>query len=241
MANRMFLAMTAAEFAAAGTLPEYIAWMACHFSPYGTGLTNLPGSLPPGSLLILNDRIPICGHDPERITGQLLKAAETIPYCGLLLDFQRSGVEESFRLAEHLVSSLPCPVAVSDNYATHLDCPVFLSPCPHHVPLSEHLTPWKGREIWLDLAINAEAIILTKNRTQIHWLPLGEIPVGGYADTLLNCHYSIDVGADSAEFTLWRTCEDMRTLIEEAVKLGISNTVSLFQEKRRQNAKTALE
>ena len=230
MANRMFLAMTAAEFAAAGTLPEYVAWMACHFSPYGTGLTNLPGSLPPGSLLILNDRIPICGHDPERITGQLLKAAETIPYCGLLLDFQRSGVEESFRLAEHLVSSLPCPVAVSDNYAKHLDCPVFLSPCLHHVPLSQHILPWQGRELWLDLARNAETILLTKDRTQITPLPLGEFPENGHADSLLFCHYSIEAGADSVLFTLWRTKEDIAALSAEAQTLGIRNLVGLFSE-----------
>ena len=233
MANRLFLAMTAAEFASAGALPEHVAWMACHFSPYGTGLTNLPASLPAGSLLILNDRIPICGHDPQRITGQLLKSAETIPYCGLLLDFQRSGVEESFRLAQHLVSSLPCPVAVSDSYAEQLDCPVFLSPCPHHVPLSQHILPWKGREIWLDLASNAETILLTKERSQITSLPLGEMPEEGHSDKLLHCHYSIETGTDTVLFTLWRTTEDTEALAEEAEESGIQNTVSLFLEHRK--------
>ena len=105
MAIRSFLAMTAAEFATAGTLPEYVAWMACHFSPYGTGLTNLPPTLPPGSLLILNDRIPICGHDPERIAGQLLQTAETTQCTGVLLDFQCAS-EENVRLAEYLISTL---------------------------------------------------------------------------------------------------------------------------------------
>ena len=230
MAIRSFLAMTAAEFAAAKALPEHVAWMSCHFSPYGTGLTNLPASLPPDSLLILNDRIPICGHDPERIAHQLLQAAETTPWQSLLLDFQHSGVEESFRLAEHLVSSLPYPVAVSDGYAKQLDCPVFLSPCPHHVPLSQHILPWQGRELWLDLARNAETIQLTRERTQITPLPFGEIPENSHADKLLHCHYSIETGVDSAHFTLWRTGEDIAALSEEAQSLNIKVLVGLFSE-----------
>ena len=120
MAIHTYLAMTAAEFAATENLPEHVAWMACHFSPYGTGLSNLPHSLPPGSLLILNDRIPIYGHDPNRIGQQLLESAEIIHCSGLLLDFQRADVEESLRLAAHLISALPCPVAVSDCYADPL-------------------------------------------------------------------------------------------------------------------------
>ena len=42
MAIRQYLAMTAAEMTQAGSLPRHAAWMACHFSPYSTGLTNLP-------------------------------------------------------------------------------------------------------------------------------------------------------------------------------------------------------
>ena len=234
MANRSFLAMTAAEFTAAQVLPEHVAWMACHFSPYGTGLTNLPAALPPGSLLILNDRIPICGHDPARIAGQLLNTAEAVPCCGLLLDFQRSGVEESFRLAKHLIAALPCPVAVSDCYAQDLDCPVFLSPCPHHVPLSQYIRSWNGRELWLDLASNGETILLTRERARITALPLGEIPPGGHCDSLLHCHYSISVRSDSAQFTLWRTWEDMDALSEEAEKAGIHTLVELYSESRSQ-------
>ena len=53
-----YLAMTGVEIAAAEALPENIAYMACHFSPYGTGLTGAPEVLPKHSMLILNDRIP---------------------------------------------------------------------------------------------------------------------------------------------------------------------------------------
>ena len=66
MAIRTYLAMTASEFAKADPLPPHVAWMACHFSPYDSGLTNLPRKLPTNSLLILNKPIFV-----GEITGSL--------------------------------------------------------------------------------------------------------------------------------------------------------------------------
>lgn len=233
MAIPLFLAMTGAEFQACERLPAQIAWMACHFSPYGTGLSNLPSTLPAGSLLILNDRIPISGHNPERITDQIRQAVDNLGCSGVLLDFQRTDNIETAQLADHLVSSLPCTVAVSDSYAQDLDCPVFLSPCPHHVPLSEYILPWKAREIWLDLASNAETILLTRDRSQITPLSLGEVPEGGFTDSLLQCHYSIETTENAARFTLWRTPEDLSAMANDAENLGIHAMVSLFLESFR--------
>ena len=71
MAIRPFLAMTAAEIRGTETLPPKTAWMACHFSPYSTGLSNLPKALPPGSMVILDDITPIHGHDSETIAALL--------------------------------------------------------------------------------------------------------------------------------------------------------------------------
>ena len=230
MAIPWFLAMTGAEFTAAETLPEHVAWMACHFSPYGNGLTNLPASLPPDSLLILNDRIPICGHDPDRIAAQLRHAVDTLRCCGILLDFQHAHVEETARLCAALTAALPCPVAVSDCYAAPLDCPVFLSPCSHHVPLDQHILPWQGRKLWLDLASNFESILLTKDRSQITSLPFGELPESGHADSLLHCHYSIETSTDSVLFTLWRTWQDMAAIAETAEALGVETLVGLYSE-----------
>lgn len=230
MAIPTYLAMTAAEFASAHPLPDHIAWMACHFSPYGSGLSNLPTSLPPESLLILNDRIPIRNHDPHRIALQLQETVDAMDCSGVLLDFQQADIKETGKLAGHLISVLSCPVAVSDIYAKSLDCPVFLSPCPHHIPVSEYILPWKGRELWLDLAPNFEAITLTKERAQIIPLPFGEIPEKGHTDKLLRCHYSIETGPDSARFTLWRTKEDLQSLTEEVKTLGIKNIIALYQD-----------
>ena len=235
MAVKRYLAMTAAEFAAAEELPAGIAWMACHFSPYGTGLSNLPSSLPAGSLLILNDRIPFRGHDPARIASQLHQAVEAMDCAGILLDFQKPDIEALAELSEHLVTALPCPVAVSDSYGENLNGPVFLSPCPHHTHLQEHIAPWQGRELWLDWAGDAETITLTRDGSAIFPVPLGEFPQGGHRDEQLHCHYSIENGLDSARFTLWRTRDDLEELAREAEELGIQTLVGLYQELKQQH------
>lgn len=229
MAIPLFLALTSAEFAAQA-LPPHTGWMACHFSPYGRGLSNLPPALPAGSLLILNDRIPMADHDPETIARQLIRTVEAMECSGVLLDFQRGGSEEVRHLAEYLVSALPCPVAVSEAYAKDLDSPVFLAPCPHHVPLADHLLPWKGRRLWLDLAVDAQTITLTGSGSRILPFPLGEVPEGGHEDASLHCHYAIETGPDSVRFTLWRTREDLAMLAAEAEGLGVETLVGLYCE-----------
>ena len=73
MAITPFLAMTAAEIEHSTPLPPNVAWMACHFSPYGAGLSNLPKNLPAGSLLI---EMGAAGNShPEA-----LRAAEQLAY-----------------------------------------------------------------------------------------------------------------------------------------------------------------
>ena len=81
MGLHCYLAMTAREINQCPLLPSKIAWMACHFSPYGTGLVGLPEKLPQGSLIIVNDRIPIRSHDPGQIVYQLRKLIASLnPY-----------------------------------------------------------------------------------------------------------------------------------------------------------------
>ena len=99
MAIRPFLAMTAAEIRGTETVPPKTAWMACHFSPYSTGLSNLPKALPPGSMVILDDITPIHGHDSETIAAQLRPRLDALKCSGVLLDFQRPGYEEAELLA----------------------------------------------------------------------------------------------------------------------------------------------
>lgn len=233
MAIAPFLAMTAAEMYATSSLPSKIAWMACHFSPYGLGLSNLPKELPPGSLLMVDDMTPPHGHDPVLIAEQLSICVESLQCCGVLLDFQRIGCEESLAIAKSLSASLPCPVVVSEQYANHLSCPVFLSPLPPSAALETYLLPWKGREVWLDLGTDGECITLTENGAQIQPHLYPDMELSGFHDHRLFCHYTILTDEKSAEFTLWRTGNDLKELLAEAETLGVSGAVGLYQELNR--------
>lgn len=228
MAFRPFLAMTAAEMRNCAAFPAKVSWMACHFSPYGLGLSNLPQALPPGSILILDDITPLHGHKPEVIAVQLAQCVQALQCAGVLLDFQRPDVEETAILVRFLAKSLPCPVAVSDLYAVGLTCPVFLSAPPCHVPLEEHMEPWQDREIWLEMALCKEVITLSSSGPEIAPLPFRKEE--GFAEETLHCHYRVQTMEDCAIFTLWRTREDLDALLEEAEGLGISSGIGLYQE-----------
>ena len=229
MAVTSFLAMTAAEFCGSSFLPEKIAWMACHFSPYSLGLSNLPRYIPENSLLIVNDITPIRGHDPKIVAEQLLGCVETFSCFGVLLDFQRDCNEEILPVISEILETLPCPVAVTECYAKNLTCPVFLPPLPHHIPLKEWVAPWQGRDIWLETALDGEEILLSEKG--ISFFPLsGSFPQDGHKDEILHCHYHISLTDNSARFVLWRTKEDIEFLLLEADSLNIRTAVSLYQE-----------
>ena len=233
MAIAPFLAMTAAEMYAVSSLPSKIAWMACHVSPYGLGLSNLPKMLPASSLLVVDDITPPHGHDPVLIAEQLTECVEQFQCCGVLLDFQRIGCEETQTIAESISAALPCPVVVSEAYARKLSCPVFLSPLPPSEALETYLLPWKGREIWLDLGTDGACITLTESGTQIQSLLYPDMELSGFHDHRLFCHYTIRTDEKSAEFTLWRTGNDLKELLAEAETLGVSGAVGLYQELNR--------
>ena len=227
MAIKGYLAMTAAEFRIFPPKDQKIAWMACHFSPYGTALSNLPTHLPAGSLLILNDRTPICGHDPELITCQLTLLTEKLSCAGLLLDFQRPDEPKTAALAAHLIHHLPCLTAVSHLYSKDLDCPIFLPPVPPDTPIEDYLSPWAGRDIWLEAALDGCSLELTESGPQIK--PLADPFTDGHVDDTLCCHYQIDTGS-TVTFRLQRTKEDLKRLLDRAEPLGVTHTVGLYQE-----------
>ena len=182
------------------------------------------------TLLIVTDRMPLGDHDHSLIAAQLGRAVEILGCSGVLLDFEEPGKNELAGLASVLTSALPCPVVVSDVYAQAIDCPVFLSPCPHHIHLSDHMAPWMGREIWLDLARDAETITVTAEGSVVSPLPGYDLPEGGHRDEDLHCHYWAEVKANSVRFTLWRTAADLEALARAAEGLGIRTFVGLWQE-----------
>lgn len=230
MAIAPYLAMTAAEYANTANLPPRIAWMACHFSAYATGLSNMPQKLPKEAMLIVNDITPIHRHNLETIAMQLCSFLEYTSGCVVLLDFQRVPGKEILALTQHLLETLPCPVAVSEPVAKGLSCPVFLPPCPAYIPLEEYISPWQDREIWLEIAKDVWQINLTEEGAT--YIPGQHIPVNAEAffDSQLQCHYQIETASHSVNFTLWRTQEDIDMLLAEAEKLGIAKAIGLYQE-----------
>lgn len=230
MAFPCYLAMTAAEFAQTQALPERVAWMACHFSPYGTGLSNCPERLPKGAMVILNDRTPIHGHEPALIAQQLQEITDRAEASCVLLDLQRPDCPETAAVVQALVQELSCPVGVSDAYAQGLSCPVFLPPPPLDQPLAEHLAPWKGREIWLEAALDAETVTLTQEGPQFTPVSRWKGPETGFQDPALHCHYRVEVQENQIRFTLFRTHEDLEALLGEASALGVTQAIGLFQE-----------
>ena len=230
MAFPIYLAMTAAEFRNAEALPEHPAWMACHFSCYGTGLSNLPEKLPAGAMVILNDRTPVYGHDPELVAQQLSDLADRYQVSRVLLDFQRPGCSRSTDIAAAIVAALRCPVGVSKTYAAGLDCPVFLPPAPLHKPLAEYLQPWKEREIWLEAALDGQTITVTPEGS--HFSPVfpavEESP--NFPEDSLFCRYHTEVYDSKAVFTLFRTPDSLKPLLNHAESLGVTLAVGLYQE-----------
>ncbi len=224
------LALTGAEFSVCSSLPKHCAWMACHYGCYTTGLSNCPTSLPAGSMLIVNDRTPPRGHDPERIAKQLSHMQEQLKFESVLLDFQRPDLSENDAVAKAVTETLSCPVGVSALYAKELNCPVFLPPPPLHQSPEDYLLPWQGREIWLEGALDAEQITVTE--TGSHFSPLfptPEIP-NGFDEPALHCRYRIETSQDRGIFTLARTPEHLQALWEESRALGVSKIVGLYQE-----------
>lgn len=222
------LAMTAGEMQNCPHLPRHPAWMACHFSPSGSGLCNLPAWLPEGAVIMLDDAIAPAGHDPQRICQELSQCQSQHRCAGVLLDFQRPDDPETARLAAYLTQCLPCPVTVTAAYAQNCDAAVLLPPLPHDCPLDRWAAPWKGRQLWLELDFAPEIVTLSRRGADRH--PGTQVPKDGFPDPVLCCHYTHSLQDDQVVFTLWRTREDWQTLLEKGRELGIVRAVGLYQQ-----------
>lgn len=222
----LYLAMTAAEFSSCDPLPQHPAWMSCRFSSSGNGLCNLPPTLPEGALLIIDDQTPPEGHDAFLIRRQLEEILTLHRCAGLLLDFQRPDSMETVEIAKTLLS-LPCPVSVSHLYAEELFCPVFVPPCPLTTPMEQHLAPWQGREIWLEVALDRADYRIHKNGCQIRPASQEALP---FYDEKLFCNYGIRIEPEQILFTLERKRTDLDILLASAAACGVTRTVGLFQE-----------
>lgn len=226
----LFLAMTAGELLNAQRLPDRPAWMACHFSPYGTGLSNVPKTLPEGAMLILNDRMPPDRHDPQLAADIMSKTAEQLHCDCILLDFQRPFNDQAAAVAQAVLNTADCPVGISSSYAQALPCPVLLPPVLPHIPLTDALAPWKNREVWLELSLEAMQIKVTANGSQYTPLPYIHLSESAHIDPSLHSHYEITTEEDQVIFQLGRTGEDLSQLLETAQAYNVTKAVGLWQE-----------
>ena len=229
MAIPLYLAMTAAE-TAGNPLPEKMAYMACHFASYGLGISNIPAALPTDAMLILNDLIPIWEHDPVLVARQLADAAAELRCSCVLLDFQRKDEPRAAAVARSVLDALPCPVGISEYYANGLECPVFLSAPAPDVPLERYLTPWKGRELWLEAALESLQITVSTTGSTPKPIPYAEPALPCHKDQRLCCSYHMELLEDRAIFTISRTKEDLFLLLEEAAAMGVTRAVGLYQQ-----------
>ena len=224
------LALTPAEISTQAAFPCPIAFMACSFSPYTLGLSGIPTVLPKGSMLIVTDRMDCQGHSADLVADQLQKAMDDLQYESILLDFQRPPAPEAEWMIQHIVESLPCPVAVTEGYAAKLNCPVFLSPAPLHLPLVEHIAPWHNREIWLEAALGQCDIKVTETGvTATSQFPPDGLS-GGFYEESLCCQYKTKVNKDNVTFILFDTPESLKKKLELAALLGVKRAVGLWQE-----------
>jgi len=224
MAISIYLAASPAQISKMERFPEKLAWMACHFSPSSEGLSNCPEWLPTGSLLILDDSAPIQGHDPDQIRHELEHLLSKFSCDALLLDFQRPGGED-MTLA---LAGLPCPVVVTERYAHMTSGPVLLPPVPPHILPGNHLNPWSGRDIWLELASEGCTIRLTEAGAELS----EEYPdvAGRHHHKELHCRYDIVMRSGEAVFRLHRTPDDLLSLLQESEAFGVTAAVGLLQE-----------
>ena len=178
-------------------------------------------------MLIVNDRTPICGHDPNRIMRQLQEILERFRCGCLLLDLQRPEVPETAALCKMLVRNISCPLGISDLYAKEADCTVFLPPLPLRESLEAYIAPWQGREIWLDIAPETACVSVTKEGSTVTSLPDSLPPENAFTDAALHCYYRAEISEDRINFHLWR---NQGSLIREAEQLGVTKCIGLYQE-----------
>lgn len=228
MALPIYLAMTQGEFLHCPQLPEHIAWMESSFSSSGTGLSQLPQTLPKNSLLMVTDQFPPQDHDSELIIRQLIKTAEDFSLCGVVLDFQRPYCEETDKIADAICRTLPCPVALTPPYKK-ADTILFLPPIPVYQSAKEYLAPYAGQEIWLETELRGMEMTVTKDGST--GCPL-EAPLDGsiFEDAQCHCRYTIDVRPDRAIFSMLRTGADLQALLTEAETMGVTKAMGLYQQ-----------
>lgn len=225
-------AMTAAEWLTAPKLPEMPAWMACHFSPYGTGLSNLPKMLPADALIMVSDRISPAGHDAALMVSQLADLTAAFKPAAIVLDLEAPENDFCRELARQCCKLKNVEVAVASRYAQDLPCSVFLSAAQLWTKPEDWLQPWEGRTIWAESVLQRGLVTVTDEGAAYKELPWEEPEEGLAVDEELQVAYRIRETKDAVEVMLWRGRKELDTWMQMLKGLGISRFLGLYQQLR---------
>lgn len=211
----------------------HVAWMAAHFSVAGTGVSNLPRRLPPGSLLILDDRIPWQNHDAQRICQELLQAVANLACSGILLDLEREPCPQTQSFCALLCTCCQqhsIPLAMPPAYGLSLPTALFLPPLPCWPGPEAVLQPFSGRELWLDAA--ESGCVAEIGRTSVQISPADPAALQAQAEGQavfwhdgLCCRYYSSRMGEQIRVALYDTRQTMAQKLDICAKLGVSVAV----------------
>ena len=199
-------------------LPLYLAMSAPEMRP-----------IPHPAFLVLEDRqVPPAGVLPV-ITDAFAPDRQTLlRLCrgreAVLLDFERPPTAE----VREMIRDLPCPAGAPPGYAP--EGPVFLPPAPLHVPMEEYLSPWKGREIWLEAALQKQIVTVTAEGCAVFPPCTNSGLTEGFYSEKLCCRFTQNFSENRAVFTLFDPPDTWRIKLDRAGELGVTRAIGLFQE-----------
>ena len=199
-------------------LPLYLAMSAVEMRPIPRPafLVLEDFQIPPAGVLpVITDAFP-----PDR--HWLLRVCQGRE--AVVLDFERPPTAEVREMIRHL----PCPAAAPPGYAD--DGPVFLPPAPLHLPLEKYLAPWKGREIWLEAAVQRQTVTVTADGAAAGPACMNSNLTDGFYCEKLFCRFNQSFSENRAVFTLFDTPDTLRRKLDRAAELGVARAVGLFQE-----------
>ena len=198
-------------------LPLYLAMTPLEFRPipHAAYLLLEPSEVPPGALPVITDRFQL---DRQWLL-RICQGREAV-----LLDFERPPTAE----VRAIIRELPCPAAAPPGYAD--EGPVFLPSAPLHVPLEEYLSPWKGREIWLEAAVQKQTVTVTAQGSAVFPPCTNTDLADGFYCGILRCRFTQNFSENQAVFTLFDTPETLKMKFSHAAGLGVTRFVGLYQE-----------
>lgn len=233
MSIPLFLAMTSSEFSTCTQPPHSIAWLALHFSMSGPGLSNRPRRLPPGSLLILDDRSPWADHSIEVVCKELVALLLDCQAYGLLLDFERPPTEATLLLVQALCqccSELNVPLAAPSAYLKRCNAIHFISP----IPFQQMPDKSDSVTFWLDASPAALEVLITEGNAVSReiFVPSSEVIAAEHCfySEILRCHYFSKAVPGGICLTLFRTAKSIRQMLSCEQAAPFQLAVGLWKE-----------